>query len=136
MNQQDEFRWKPSLSGSSVRIADVPDFGRLMVKRSAKAARTFDGYIAGERVGRWVGRDAAISETAKIARQRLAKGPPDPADAPQASPWSAHSGVMAAASPVQELLHIRADVVEVQTILVGILERIARLLPHVKKDAA
>lgn len=124
-------RWTPLLRGTdrSTRIADVPGVGRLLVERSQKHARNFCGYIDDEKVAEGGSRDLAQAETAKVARQRLI--------------WKGHAEVMAhkaaftaAASPVQELLHLREDVAEAQAILANILERIARLLPHIKKDDA
>jgi hypothetical protein len=122
-------RWLLLNGRSSSRIADVPGVGRLLVERSQKHARSFCGYINDEKVAECGSRDVAKTETAKVARQRLI--------------WKGHAEVMAhkaaftaAISPVQELLHLREDVAEAQAILANILERVARLLPHIKKDDA
>lgn len=56
------------------RCADVIDKDgkthRLIVRRALKGSRTFVGRIDGDQLGEWDNIDMAMSQTAKLARER------------------------------------------------------------------
>jgi hypothetical protein len=43
------FRWEPAPYARDAALCDVEGVGRLLVRRTARGARTFDGFINGKR---------------------------------------------------------------------------------------